>query len=266
MRINPQVTNADASIPMIGIYGSGFAPSPYVTPNTIFERYSVPISTRGTVSMNSQCVVAFEDQFIDVAGDLRNFARDMGIKYIQPTIDGLNDPTQPGGESTLDIQVRGRCTQQPSRESGVATDRVLLSFLDCSVHLCDRPRNSDDFLSLSVSSPAGSGGPAKPPGDGAYILEWAAHVSDLTTPLLVTSILYGEDAEVRNFSCIDRMEVELACLRAYSGRQHFHQAERQHALANETASIDHTRCQINLSVRFGQPALTDATSFCFVPI
>ena len=176
---------------MSGTYGSGFAPSPYVTPNTIFERYSVPLTTRGSSANNSQAVVAFENQFIDVDGDFKNFAHELGLKFVQPEIDGLNDPTQPGGESTLDIQYITAIGQ------GIPTT----------------------FMSLSNEGPAGSGGPAKPPGDGAYILEWLAHVSDLVNAPLVTSVSYGDTEDgyytkFGNFSYIDRCETEFAKMAA----------------------------------------------------
>ena len=71
-------------------------------------------------------------------------------------------PTYPqsdaGGESTLDIQTI----------MGVA------------------PRNQHFFWSVSGT------GPAKPPGQGAYILEWAKEVSDMKNPPLITSHSYGD--------------------------------------------------------------------------
>ena len=62
-------------------------------------------------------------------------------------------------------------------------------------------------------------GPAKPPGDGAYILEWAMHVSNLTRAPLVTSISYGDSesgyyTKFGSYVYIDRMEVELAKMAA----------------------------------------------------
>ena len=63
-----------------------------------------------------------------------------------------------GGESTLDIQTI----------MGVA------------------PRVQHFFWSV------GGPGPAKPPGQGAYILEWAKEVSDMDNPPLITSHSYGD--------------------------------------------------------------------------
>lgn len=61
MRIDAMTTYTDESTSIIGVYGSGLAPSPYVTHNTIFQRYSVPLGTRGAIpNKNSQAVVAFE--------------------------------------------------------------------------------------------------------------------------------------------------------------------------------------------------------------
>ncbi len=153
----------------------------------IFERYNVPLGTKGSGAAfgNSQGVVAFEEQYIDFAGDLRRFAFDLGLVYQAPTIDGVNDPTNPGEESTLDIQyIMGMGQNIPTT-----------------------------FVSLSGS------GPAKPPGDGAYVLEWAMHVSNLTAPPLVTSVSYGDTEDgyfikFGSFSYIQRMEVELAKMAA----------------------------------------------------
>jgi len=176
---------ADKTTSTPGSYGSGFAPSPFLTPNAIFERYSVPLGTKGSGNKygNSQAVVAFEEQFVDVDGDFRNFVQQLGIQYpsVPVTIDGVNDPSNPGEESTLDLQYI----------SGVAPDVPTT------------------FMSLTGA------GPAKPPGDGAYILEWAMHVSNLTSPPLVTSVSYGdtEDGYYTKFGSyvyIERMESELA--------------------------------------------------------
>ena len=38
----------------------------------------------------------------------------------------------------------------------------------------------------------GGAGPAKPPGGGAYILEWAKEVADMQAPPLITSHSYGD--------------------------------------------------------------------------
>ncbi len=42
-----------------------------VTPNTVFSMYNIPQSFRGTNATNSQAVTAFEQQYIDIDGDLR---------------------------------------------------------------------------------------------------------------------------------------------------------------------------------------------------
>jgi len=183
-----QVVYADNSVSAVASYGSGLAPSPFITPDAIFNRYSVPLGTHGNggKSGNSQAVVAFEQQYIDVDGDLRHFVQELSVPaYVPPTIDGENDPSNPGGESTLDIQYI------MAMGPGVPTT----------------------FMSLSGK------GPAKPPGDGAYILEWAMHVSNLTKPPLVTSISYGDTEDgyytkFGSFTYIERMEVELAKMAA----------------------------------------------------
>jgi len=62
----------------------------------------------------------------------------------------------------------------------------------------------------SVTGP----GPAKPPGQGAYLLEWAYEISNTTEPPLVTSHSYGDTEDgyytkFGSFSYIDRVNVEL---------------------------------------------------------
>lgn len=165
----------------VGPYpASGFSASSQVYPQTILEAYQVAVGTRGTHPANSQAVTAFEEQYIDVDGDLMTFFDLMGLPRMYPTIHGKNDPTKPGGESTLDIQTI------MSVGAGVPT-----TFWSCS-----------------------GPGPAKPPGRGAYILEWAIEVAATTHAPLVTSISYG-DTEIGfynkfgNFKYVKRTNAEL---------------------------------------------------------
>ena len=85
MQVQAQVAYADGSLSLPSLYGSGtgLAASSFITPNAIFERYSVPAGTKGSGKTlgNSQAVVAFEEQFIDVAGDMKKFTQDMGIVF-----------------------------------------------------------------------------------------------------------------------------------------------------------------------------------------
>lgn len=167
MRIEAQVQYVDGSQSGVAVYGAGlYASSPYVTPNTIYQRYNVPLGTRGLAPGNSQSVTAFEDQFISVDGDLRGFFADMGMPYQQPIMDGNNDPTQPGGESTLDIQYIMVREQRQSENIGGLKPRVPRS-LDSLLFLQGvAPGIPTTFVSLSADGPEGSGGPAKPPGNG----------------------------------------------------------------------------------------------------
>ncbi len=45
-----------------------------------------------------QAVTAFEEQYISVDADLRQFFRNSGLPFNNPTIIGPNDQTNPGGE------------------------------------------------------------------------------------------------------------------------------------------------------------------------
>lgn len=183
LQITAQTTYADGSQSEVATYPTAFSTSSYSTPQAIFERYGVPDGTRGTHPKNSQSVTAFELQFIDVDGDLMQFFDAMGLARQQPVIVGQNNQSIPGGESTLDIQyVMGV-------GAGVPT------------------------MFWSVTGP----GPAVPPGQGAYILEWALQIgntSDADVPL-VTSISYGDTEsgyywKFGNYAYIYRTDQELA--------------------------------------------------------
>jgi hypothetical protein len=188
-RLNISVTSiyGDTSASEPGVYLSLFSPSPYLTQRSFYDTYGVPHGSRATHPNNSQAVTAFEEQYVNIDYDLKTFDEYMGLEFQQPTIWGQNDPTNPGGESTLDLQWI----------SAIAPGAKTVFF--------------------SVTGP----GPAIPPGQGAYILEWAvqvANLSDAEAPK-VTSISYG-DTEIGyfnkfgDFSYIERMEVELAKMAA----------------------------------------------------
>lgn len=170
---------ADGSRSASGSYGTDHALTSYILPATIYSYYGVPQGYRATHPNNSQAVTAFEEQYISDS-DLRSFYSLAGLPYQAPEIRGENDPSQPGGESTLDIQyIMGV-------GAGVPT------------------------VFWSVTGP----GPAKPPGQGAYVLEWALQVSNTTNAPLVTSISYGDTedgyfAKFGDYSYIDRTNVEL---------------------------------------------------------
>lgn len=182
--ISAQFSYSNGQVSEVGTYPTLFATSEYTTPQSIFDMYGIPQGTRATNPKNSQSVTAFEEQFIDVDGDLQSFFANMGMPFQRPTVVGLNNQSNPGGESTLDIQyVMGV-------GAGVPT------------------------YFWSVTGP----GPAIPPGQGAYILEWAVAVLDADVQPLVTSISYGdtEDGYYNKFNgsfvYITRMENELAIM------------------------------------------------------
>ena len=174
LKFAASTTFADGSTSPTTTYGAGLSPSSYVvsakqgraghqcmrplkfdrprsltrslcsvvqTPNSIFARYGVPLGTRGTNPRNSQAVVAFEEQYIDVTTDYPAFLKEMGIPNQAVTIVGQNDPTQPGGESTLDIQVWKPSRRSPNelklsspRTAKLKLIVVLYRCLLCAVH------------------------------------------------------------------------------------------------------------------------------------
>uniref|UniRef100_A0A6B2L5D1 Peptidase S53 domain-containing protein n=1 Tax=Arcella intermedia TaxID=1963864 RepID=A0A6B2L5D1_9EUKA len=144
----------------------------------VYEMYDIPLGLRGMHPNNSQSVVAFEEQYISLE-DLKSFFNFAGMPYQDPVIIGKNDPTNPGGESTLDIQWV------------MAIGAGIPSY----------------FWSVS--------GPGPVHGGGAYILTWAMQIADTLYPPLVTSISYGDTEQgffdkFGNYSYIDRMNDELS--------------------------------------------------------
>ncbi len=104
LKIQIQSTYTDNSQSDVGTYPTLFSTSSYSPPNAIFERYGIPDGTRATNPNNKQSVTAFEEQYIDVDGDLMMFFDAMGMPRMQPTVIGQNNQSNPGGESTLDIR------------------------------------------------------------------------------------------------------------------------------------------------------------------
>jgi len=138
----------------------------------------VPQGYRATNPNNSQAVTAFEEQYISLS-DIRKFFQFVGLPYQDPKIVGINNETNPGGESTLDV----------SYIMGVGAG-IETYFWSCS-----------------------GSGPAKQPGQGAYILEWALQISNTSSAPLVTSISYGDTEDgyynkFGSFDYIDRCNVE----------------------------------------------------------
>lgn len=128
--------------------------APVVGPRDVWDAYNI----RYTGSKKSTVAVsAFEGQYISDS-DLKTFLHMHGLPQNTYTLIGNNNQSEPGGESTLDIQTI----------MGVA------------------PGLSHFFHYV------GGKGPAKPPGNGAYILEWAKEVANMADPPLVTSHSYGD--------------------------------------------------------------------------
>lgn len=75
----------------------------FVTPRTLTQRYQVPEGTSGSNPMNSRAVAEFLDQYYS-PDDLNGFFDVMGIPRQPVNVIGPNDPTNPGGEASLDIQ------------------------------------------------------------------------------------------------------------------------------------------------------------------
>ena len=179
--ISARAVYEDGTTSETGMYLPTYAPASMVTPDVIHKRYNVPLGTAGTHPNNSQSVLAFEKQYINMDTDLRRFFAQSGLEYMDPIIHGENDPSMPGGESTLDIQYI----------MGVA------------------PGVASTFW--SVSGPVGSG--------HGFILEWAKQVANTTDAPLVTSISYGDTlyafyAKFGSWEYLTRMESELVAMAA----------------------------------------------------
>lgn len=180
LNMSVSVTYSDSSI------ASGIYPIPNavitkkILPATAYEQYHVPAASEATHPDNLQSVAAFEGQYVSL-DDLDAFFSKIVKRKLSmpPVIQGENDPSQPGGESTLDLQwIMAMGYNAPT-------------------------------IFWSVSGP----GPAK--GGHAYILTWAMQISNTTKAPLVTSISYGDTEQgyynaFGNYNYIRRMERELA--------------------------------------------------------
>jgi len=76
-----------------------------VTPQTLWSYYNIPNDYYITKPQLTQSVVEFEQQYYDPA-DLQLFFEETGIRGQDTpvTVIGPNDPTNPGGEASLDLQ------------------------------------------------------------------------------------------------------------------------------------------------------------------
>jgi subtilase family serine protease len=180
--ISATTTFADGSTSAEGQYPTAFAPTDYITPQSLRDYYKIP---RGLVvedMRSTQAVTAFEDQFVSIA-DARQFQDEMGLDWTLQnyTIHGNNDESQPGGESTLDFQWISAVGQ----------------------------RSPTTFWSVS--------GPVT---KGAYVLEWALQVANTSIVPLSWSTSYG-DFEGQfyinygnSWEYIERMETQLQAMAA----------------------------------------------------
>eukprot|EP01006_Ploeotia_vitrea_P017803 TRINITY_DN49037_c0_g1_i1.p1 TRINITY_DN49037_c0_g1~~TRINITY_DN49037_c0_g1_i1.p1 ORF type:complete len:727 (-),score=127.09 TRINITY_DN49037_c0_g1_i1:93-2099(-) len=175
VKITLQTAYSDGGVSAIGEALPFYAPTQYATPDVIRSRYNVAKESPIGVSGNSQSVGEFEKEYINMT-DLRTYFRLFGLSQnVSPKIVGVNDPSHPGGESTLDTQLM----------MGVA--------------------HYVPTVYWSVSGPTNKGG---------YILTWATQVNNATHPPLVSSLSYS-DNEYRfyevfgSWKYIHRMEAEL---------------------------------------------------------
>lgn len=75
----------------------------FVTPQTLLRAYNVPQNLVGSNSQNYQSVAEFLQQYYSEA-DLQQFLSSMGYPGQHAILVGPNDPSNPGGEASLDIQ------------------------------------------------------------------------------------------------------------------------------------------------------------------
>jgi len=79
----------------------------YIVPGTLWNVYSIPPTSRITNANNSQCVIEWEGQSFSPS-DLKQYGSLMGVPALDiPTpnhVVGPNAPSDPGDESTLDIE------------------------------------------------------------------------------------------------------------------------------------------------------------------
>lgn len=78
---------------------------PDMTPTVLRELYQVPPHLVGSNSTNRQAIAMFLDEHFSPS-DLRTFQRTFEVKPSKPvaTVIGPNDPLQPTGEASLDVQ------------------------------------------------------------------------------------------------------------------------------------------------------------------
>lgn len=95
---NNNVKLGSAAVPSI-------TPAPYVTPHSLKSFYNLAQSTINTYPNNSQSVSEFLGEYYSPK-DLTIFFDQMGmLNWPVDQVIGPNDPTKPGGEASLDIQV-----------------------------------------------------------------------------------------------------------------------------------------------------------------
>lgn len=151
--------------------------SPNIMPQKLSELYSIPLGAAGANASLSQAVGEFEQQYY-TPDDLSMFLKVNGIESAPVTLIGPNNPTNPGGEASLDIQyimAMGR---------GVATT----------------------FWSIQQPSTA--------PVD--HILSYLYQVANVTDPPMVHSLSYGMAAanvdKYQGAGYMERTDAELAKL------------------------------------------------------
>lgn len=101
--ITTQSIYSDSSASEIYVYPTKYSPTPYITPQLVYQTYNIPIGTRAINKKNSQAIVSFEEQYYSHS-DLEKFFDGMGLLRDTPVLSGFNNDSMPGGEATLDVQ------------------------------------------------------------------------------------------------------------------------------------------------------------------
>merc|ERR1711871_800539 len=82
---------------------SPMVPAPWGTPELVRKLYNVPDHIKAMHPKSSMSVPEFQGQFFSKS-DLHSFAKRFDLPIPNISVVGPNDPSNPGGESTLDLQ------------------------------------------------------------------------------------------------------------------------------------------------------------------
>eukprot|EP01094_Clydonella_sp_ATCC50884_P028367 TRINITY_DN8492_c0_g1_i1.p1 TRINITY_DN8492_c0_g1~~TRINITY_DN8492_c0_g1_i1.p1 ORF type:complete len:516 (-),score=102.13 TRINITY_DN8492_c0_g1_i1:65-1612(-) len=141
----------------------------FTTPQTLFDRYEVPVEVAvSSTASNSQSVAEFLGQYY-APSDLDMFFDIMGAVPADVDLIGPNDDTDPGGEASLDIQFL----------MGIAQNITTTFWSLGNLHEGQEP-----------------------------FLEWILEVLNDQNPPLVHSISYGDDEPSLEVAYMKRIDVE----------------------------------------------------------